>query len=104
MAENSLIPITSALISVSDKTGLVDFVRALICYSVSIISTGGTAKALQADGQPITSSTGLSRSAEGGWFKFHHGCILEPGLGLESRPRCPPPLKGSAHGQGNAVE
>ena len=38
--------ITRALLSVSDKTGLVDFARALAGHGVELVSTGGTAKAL----------------------------------------------------------
>jgi phosphoribosylaminoimidazolecarboxamide formyltransferase/IMP cyclohydrolase len=40
-------PIRRALISVSDKTGIVDFARELAHFNVEIISTGGTAKALR---------------------------------------------------------
>jgi phosphoribosylaminoimidazolecarboxamide formyltransferase/IMP cyclohydrolase len=64
MAENSLIPITSALISVSDKTGLVDFVRALVGYGVSIMSTGGTAEALKAEGLPVTDVSHITKFPE----------------------------------------
>ena len=39
--------ITRALISVSDKTGLIEFARALAGHGVELVSTGGTAKALQ---------------------------------------------------------
>ena len=38
--------ISRALLSVSDKTGLVDFARALAGRGVELISTGGTRKAL----------------------------------------------------------
>ncbi|HQG49472.1 MAG TPA: hypothetical protein PK373_10320, partial [Sedimentisphaerales bacterium] len=40
------ITIKTALISVSDKTGVVDFAKALAQMGVKIISTGGTAKSL----------------------------------------------------------
>jgi hypothetical protein len=40
------LPITRALISVSDKSGLIDFARGLANLGVEILSTGGTAKAL----------------------------------------------------------
>lgn len=39
--------IKRALISVSDKSGLVDFGKALAALGVEIVSTGGTAKALK---------------------------------------------------------
>src|ERR1700709_2295305 len=42
-----IVPIRRALISVSDKSGLVDFGRALIAHNVEILSTGGSAKALR---------------------------------------------------------
>src|ERR1044071_3864821 len=46
MTEN-LRTIRRALISVSDKTGIVDFARELTRFNVEIISTGGTAKTLR---------------------------------------------------------
>jgi len=46
--------ITRALLSVSDKTGLVDFATALAGYGVELISTGGTAKALKEAGIEVT--------------------------------------------------
>ena len=42
--------VSRALLSVSDKTGLVDFARALAGHGVELVSTGGTAKALAAAG------------------------------------------------------
>ncbi len=46
--------IKQALISVSDKTGIVDFARALKQYGVNILSTGGTAKLLVEEGVEVT--------------------------------------------------
>ncbi len=46
-------PVRRALLSVSDKTGLVDFARALAAQGVEIISTGGTARALREAGISI---------------------------------------------------
>src|SRR5437588_8747325 len=43
-----------AILSVSDKAGLVPFARALAAAGVALISTGGTAKALADDGLPVT--------------------------------------------------
>ena len=40
--------VTRALLSVSDKTGLIEFARALAEHGVELISTGGTAKAIVA--------------------------------------------------------
>jgi phosphoribosylaminoimidazolecarboxamide formyltransferase/IMP cyclohydrolase len=45
--------IKRALISVSDKTGIVEFAKALHGFGVEIISTGGTATALQTSGVPV---------------------------------------------------
>ncbi|MBN8964986.1 MAG: hypothetical protein J0H89_06300, partial [Rhizobiales bacterium] len=39
--------ITRALLSVSDKTGLIDFARGLAAQGIALVSTGGTAKALK---------------------------------------------------------
>ena len=41
-----------ALISVSDKTGVVDFARELVALGYHILSTGGTAKLLTKEGVP----------------------------------------------------
>lgn len=46
MAEQTYTPIRRALISVSDKEGIVDFARALSAMGVEILSTGGTYKLL----------------------------------------------------------
>jgi len=45
--------IMRALISVSDKTGIVEFAKALRALNVDIISTGGTAKVLEAEGVEV---------------------------------------------------
>ena len=47
------LPLRRALISVSDKTGLVPFAASLAARGVEIISTGGTAAALAAAGVPV---------------------------------------------------
>jgi len=48
-----LVPITRALISVSDKTGLLPLARALAAHGVEILSTGGSARALREAGIPV---------------------------------------------------
>ena len=45
--------IKRALLSVSDKTGLIDFARGLSEQGVELLSTGGTAKAIAAAGIPV---------------------------------------------------
>ncbi len=52
-AMTDLVPIRRALISVSDKTGLIEFGRFLAAKGVEILSTGGTAKALRDAGVPV---------------------------------------------------
>ena len=53
MNPTTALPIRRALLSVSDKTGLVDFARALIELGVEILSTGGTARLLADGGIPV---------------------------------------------------
>jgi len=50
---SDILPIRRALLSVSDKTGLVAFGRFLAARGVEILSTGGTAKALREAGVPV---------------------------------------------------
>src|SRR5438132_8498432 len=60
--------ITRALISVSDKSGIAEFARALERQGVDIISTGGTAELLRKEGVPvreISSFTGYPEVLEG---------------------------------------
>ena len=56
--------IARALLSVSDKTGLADFARALRAQGVEIVSTGGTAKALREAGVPATEVAEITQSPE----------------------------------------
>ena len=54
-----------ALLSVSDKTGLLPFAQALAARGYELVSTGGTARALETAGIPVTgisAVTGLSRN------------------------------------------
>lgn len=50
---DSPLPLRRALISVSDKTGLIEFGRFLAARGVEVLSTGGTAKALREAGVPV---------------------------------------------------
>ena len=54
--------IRRAIISVSDKTGIVDFAKALSSMGVEIISTGGTFKVLKEAGVMYCSSAELGSS------------------------------------------
>ncbi len=74
--------IKQALISVSDKTGIVEFSRALVAMGVQILSTGGTAKLLAEQGLPVIevgSYTGFPEMLDGRVKTLHpkvHGGIL----------------------------
>src|SRR6266567_8103934 len=57
-------PIRRALLSVSDKSGLVDFARALAHFAVELISTGGTAKALRDAGLTVTDVSEVTQFPE----------------------------------------
>ena len=46
--------VARALVSVSDKAGVAEFVRALAGLGVEILSTGGTAKLLEKEGLRVT--------------------------------------------------
>ena len=71
-----------ALVSVSDKTGIVEFARALADTGVEIISTGGTARAIREAGIDVTSIdqvTGFPEILNGRVKTLHpkvHGALL----------------------------
>jgi phosphoribosylaminoimidazolecarboxamide formyltransferase/IMP cyclohydrolase len=71
-----------ALISVSDKTGIVPFARALVDLGWEVVSTGGTARALREAGVPVVSIetvTGLPEMLDGRVKTLHpaiHGGLL----------------------------
>ena len=46
-------PISRALLSVTDKSGLLEFAQFLAAHKVEILSTGGTAKMLREGGVPV---------------------------------------------------
>ncbi len=80
--EQGLRKIRRALISVSDKTGIVDFARELTRLGVEIISTGGTAKALRHGGievRDVSEVTGFPEMMDGRNNTLHpkiHGGLL----------------------------
>ncbi|WP_337875914.1 bifunctional phosphoribosylaminoimidazolecarboxamide formyltransferase/IMP cyclohydrolase [Elioraea sp.] len=55
-----LVPLRRALLSVSDKSGLADFARLLAARGVTLVSTGGTARALRDAGLDVTDVAALS--------------------------------------------
>ncbi|MFA5028897.1 MAG: bifunctional phosphoribosylaminoimidazolecarboxamide formyltransferase/IMP cyclohydrolase, partial [Candidatus Methylomirabilota bacterium] len=75
-------PIRRALLSVSDKTGLVEFAAALSGRHIELLSTGGTAQALRSAGLPVTdvsSVTGFPEMLDGRVKTLHpaiHGGLL----------------------------
>ncbi len=77
-----LIPIGRALISVSDKTGLLDLARALAAQGVELISTGGTSGMLRASGlkvRDVAEVTGFPEMMDGRVKTLHpnvHGGLL----------------------------
>jgi phosphoribosylaminoimidazolecarboxamide formyltransferase/IMP cyclohydrolase len=81
-APESLTPLRRALISVSDKEGLVAFARTLAGHGVEILSTGGSARALREAGIPVTEvseHTGFPEIMDGRVKTLHpaiHGGIL----------------------------
>lgn len=75
-------PIKRALLSVTDKTGLIDFAKKLAGFGVELISTGGTAKLLRESGivvKDISDLTGFPEMLDGRVKTLHpkvHGGIL----------------------------
>ncbi|MBL0074813.1 MAG: bifunctional phosphoribosylaminoimidazolecarboxamide formyltransferase/IMP cyclohydrolase [Rhodocyclaceae bacterium] len=78
----SVVAVTRALISVSDKRGVVEFARALNALNVALLSTGGTAKLLRDAGLDVTEVsdyTGFPEMLDGRVKTLHpkvHGGIL----------------------------
>lgn len=54
MSNDSTRPVQRALISVSNKTGILELGKALVDAGVEILSTGGTAKLLTENNLPVT--------------------------------------------------
>ncbi|MGB5902304.1 MAG: bifunctional phosphoribosylaminoimidazolecarboxamide formyltransferase/IMP cyclohydrolase, partial [Xanthobacteraceae bacterium] len=74
--------VTRALLSVSDKTGLIDFAKTLVAHGVELVSTGGTAKAIAAAGlkvRDVSELTGFPEMMDGRVKTLHpkvHGGLL----------------------------
>jgi phosphoribosylaminoimidazolecarboxamide formyltransferase/IMP cyclohydrolase len=79
---NQLRPVHRALLSVSDKTGLVEFARSLAARGIELISTGGTAKAIADAGlkvKDVSDLTGFPEMMDGRVKTLHpkvHGGLL----------------------------
>ena len=82
MSETNLVHIKRALISVSDKAGIVEFARALASMGVELLSTGGTWRLLKDNGLEVTEVseyTGFPEMMDGRVKTLHpkvHGGIL----------------------------
>ncbi|MDG0979274.1 MAG: bifunctional phosphoribosylaminoimidazolecarboxamide formyltransferase/IMP cyclohydrolase, partial [Halieaceae bacterium] len=82
MTTAALAPVKQALISVSDKTGIVEFATALSAMNVALLSTGGTYKLLSEAGLPVrevSAYTGFPEMMDGRVKTLHpkvHGGIL----------------------------
>ncbi len=81
-SDSGLVKIRRALISVSDKTGIVDFTQELKGFGVEVISTGGTAKSLRDAGidvRDVSEVTGFPEMMDGRVKTLHpkiHGALL----------------------------
>ncbi|TFC87338.1 bifunctional phosphoribosylaminoimidazolecarboxamide formyltransferase/IMP cyclohydrolase [Cryobacterium sp. TmT2-59] len=74
--DRDVVPVRRALISVSDKTGLVELAAALAATGVEIVSTGSTAATIRAAGHDVTdvsSVTGFPESLDGRVKTLHPG-------------------------------
>lgn len=76
------VEVKRALLSVSDKTGLIDFAKALVGHGIELVSTGGTRKAIADAGLPvldISEVTGFPEIMDGRVKTLHpsvHGGLL----------------------------
>ncbi|MAX31961.1 IMP cyclohydrolase /phosphoribosylaminoimidazolecarboxamide formyltransferase [Onishia taeanensis] len=79
---SSPLPVRRALISVSDKTGIVEFAKGLVAHGVELLSTGGTFRLLKEEGVAVTEvseHTGFPEIMDGRVKTLHpkiHGGIL----------------------------
>ncbi|MGH6995901.1 MAG: bifunctional phosphoribosylaminoimidazolecarboxamide formyltransferase/IMP cyclohydrolase, partial [Stellaceae bacterium] len=64
MSEPRLRPVRRALISVSDKAGLIPFAQALARHKAALVSTGGTAKALTDAGLAVEEVASVTKFPE----------------------------------------
>lgn len=85
---NELRRVERALLSVSDKAGLIDFARALHKLGIALVSTGGTAKALAEAGLPVSDVSDLTGFPEmmDGRVKTLHPKVHGGLLAIRSHP------------------
>ncbi len=83
-----------ALISLTDKSGIEDFAKALTALGIEILSTGGTAKKLRSSGVPVkdvSEFTGFPEMLDGRVKTLHplvHGGILNQRDNTEHQEQC----------------
>ena len=84
-----ILPIRRAILSVTDKSGLVEFATFLTARGVELISTGGTQKALEAAGLPVTAVSTVTGFPEilGGRVKTLHPKIHAGILANKDEPQ-----------------
>src|SRR5260370_20495070 len=87
----SISPVRRALLSVSDKKGLVEFARGLAGLGVELVSTGGTRQALADAGLPVRDVADVTGSPEilGGRLKTLHPRIHGGILPVRHHPHHP---------------
>ena len=92
--------VSRALLSVSDKTGLVDFARALHARGIALVSTGGTHRTLREAGLPVTEVADLTGFPEmmDGRVKTLHPAVHGGLLAIRDNPEHQAAL--AAHGIG----
>src|SRR4051812_50198132 len=89
--EGVMARIQRAILSVTDKSGIVDFARQLLALGVELVSTGGTAKLLRDSGvsvKDISELTGFPEMLDGRVKTLHpkvHGGV--PPVGGKAEPR-----------------
>jgi len=84
----SIVPVKRALLSVSDKTGLIDLAQKLHEHGVELLSTGGTAKALRNAGLPVKDVSEITNFPEmmDGRVKTLHPMVHGGLLALRDNP------------------
>jgi len=88
MSSDASSPVRRALVSVYDKTGIVEFGRRLVDLDVALLSTGGTAEVLREAGLPVTNVSELTGTPEllEGRVKTLHPAIHAGLLARRSNP------------------
>lgn len=100
-AEVDHVPIRRALLSVSDKAGLIELARLLASFNVELLSTGGTAKAMRDAGLTVIDVSDYTGSPEilDGRVKTLHPKVHGGLLGVRGNPKHEEEMR--ANGIGN---